>query len=144
MQIYRGRQEKKALDFQAHQSEEDAVAEREAASLKAKKIKRGGESQQSQAIADLAASGVSVGSGTAVRIAGEIASDAAEDEMQTLLYGSRRASRFEEEAGFRRSAGRRAQTGGYLNAASSLLSTGAQSNWNQNRRNRINENRINE
>ena len=110
---------------QADQAEEDAQAEREGGALRAAKIKRQGAAQRSQAISDLAAAGVNVGEGTALKIDQEIAARTNEDAMQEILYGSKRGQRFEDEARFRRRAGN-------YGAASSLLSSGAQvgRGWN--------------
>lgn len=105
-------------------AEEDAALEREAAGKRAERIRRAGGSQQSEARAALAASGVEVTAGTPVRIESEIGRRAEEDAMEELLFGERSGSRLEDEAALRRRAGKNAEREGLLSATGSVLSGG--------------------
>lgn len=130
--IYQGQQQKATAETNAELTRRQAAADQDAAVAQAEKIRRAGKAQQAEANAALAASGVSVGEGTAVRIGREIATNTEKDAMQTILSGARRAVSGEAEAGMLRSQGSAASTAGYLNAGSSLLagaSAYARSGW---------------
>jgi len=124
-QIQAGQQRKKAANFQAAQNELDAQAEREAAQVRAEKIRKQAGRVRGEAKADLAASGVSVDAGTPLRIDQEIVRTSEEEAQQEILYGGRRGGRLEQEAQGLRMAGANAQTEGYYGAASSVLAGGA-------------------
>ena len=64
--ISQGNQRQQQADYQAAQSAADAQAMREQATIDADRARKAGQRQRSQAIAQLAASGVEVGSGTAL------------------------------------------------------------------------------
>lgn len=130
--IYQGQQQKQTAETNAELTRRQAAADQDAAVAQAEKIRRAGKAQQAEANAALAASGVSIGEGTAVRIGREIVTNTEKDAMQTILSGARRAASGEAEAGMLRSQGSAASTAGYLNAGSSLLagaSSFARSGW---------------
>lgn len=106
---------------QAQQQNLQAAQERDAAVAQAEKIRRAGRATAAQADAAFAASGVSVGEGTPVRINEQITRDAEEDAYNTILTGTRRGASLDTEAGFTRRAGRNSRTAGYFGAAGSLL-----------------------
>ncbi|KAK6697409.1 hypothetical protein SNK04_013981, partial [Fusarium graminearum] len=76
---------------------------------------------RSNAIAELAASGVDVNSDTALRIDQQIVRDSEEDAFLALAGGTDRANRLDAEAQGYRNTGKQARTAGYVNAGSSLL-----------------------
>lgn len=107
------------LDLQAAQERDTAVAQ-------AEKIRRAGRSQTAAADAAFAASGVSVGEGTPVRINEAITRDAEDDAYSTILTGSRRGSTLDVESALTTQAGKNARTSGYMGAAGSLLQGASQ------------------
>ncbi|MBU4682393.1 hypothetical protein KC222_10235 [Cedecea davisae] len=119
-----GQQQKKMADYQASQAEADAQAAQAQARVEADRIRKAGRAQAAQANASLAASGVETGEGTALRITSGIAGDAEQDAYQTILNGYNQGSRLNAQAQADRFSGRNAATAGYINAGSSLLSSG--------------------
>lgn len=119
--IQQGNQQRQLAEAQAAQLDLQAAQERDAAIAQAEKIRRAGRSQAAQAEASYAASGVSVGTGTPVRINETITRDAEEDAYMTILTGDRRGQTLDTEAALNRRAGRNAQQAGYVGAASSVL-----------------------
>jgi len=100
-QIQQGQANKAALEQQARNNEAqagiDAIqAQREtvAAQEEAKRIRKAGERQASAARAQLAASGIDVGSGSAININEDITGGAESDAMNTLLTGKRRSESY--------------------------------------------------
>lgn len=116
-------------EWQSEQAKADAQAEREAADVRADKIRKLGVTQQSEAKAALAASGVEVGAGTPVRISQQIAKNAEQDAWNESLYGKRRGQRLDAEAQGYKIAGDNAMNEGYMRAGGSLLSSWSQNNW---------------
>jgi len=108
-------------DYQADQARADAQAEREAADVRADKIRKMGTKQQSEAKAALAGAGVEVGAGTPVRIAQQIQKNAEEDAQNESLYGQRKGQIKESEAQSYQIAGENAMNEGYMRAGGSLL-----------------------
>lgn len=117
-----GAQRRQMGEFQAQQAEADAVAEREAGEVRASKVRRQGKSTQSEAKAALAASGVEVGAGTPVRIAGEIARRVETDAAEEILLGTRKGRRLDQDAQLFRQGGERAYTAGQSAADSTRVS----------------------
>jgi len=111
-------------NYLAAQAAADAKAEKGAAEVEAERIRKAGKQQRAEAIAALAASGVDVNSGTALKIDQRIARDSEEDAVLTLTGGSDRALRLEAEAQGSRQAASRAQAAGYVSAAGNLLQGG--------------------
>jgi len=100
-QIQKGRSDQAALNQQAQNNDQQASldriqAEREtvAASEEAKRIRKAGERQAGAARAQLAASGIVVGDGSAININEDITGGAESDAMNTLLTGKRRSESY--------------------------------------------------
>ncbi|KDE91036.1 hypothetical protein D7Y57_05170 [Stenotrophomonas maltophilia] len=123
--VYQGEQQSKYNNYLAAQAEADSRAERGAAQVEAERILKASKRQRSEAVAALAASGVDVNSSTALKIDEEISRGAAEDAFLTLTGGNDRAARLNAEAAGARYAGQQARTSGYINAGTSLLSSGS-------------------
>lgn len=99
--------------------------EKDAAVAQAEKIRKAGRAAAASANASLAASGVAIGEGTALRINEQIYQDSESDAYTTLLTGVRRQRTNENQALMSQADGKGAKTAGYLNATSSLLSSGS-------------------
>lgn len=125
--IYGGIQQKQAADTQAELTRRQAVQEKDAAVAQAEKIRKASRQQQAEATANLAASGISVGSGTPIRISNEIYKTAEQDAYQTILSGTRAQTAGGIQAGMLESSGNNAMTTGLLSAGGSLLSGAASS-----------------
>lgn len=123
--IYGGIQQKQAADTQAELTRRQAAQNADTAVAQADKIRKAARQQQAEATANLAASGVSVGSGTPIRISNEIYKTSEQDAYQTILSGNRAQASGDIQAGMLETAGQNAATAGYLNAGSSLLSGAA-------------------
>ena len=120
-----GKQAKQTADDNAELSRRQGAQETDAAVAQAEKIRRVAALNQSEANAALAASGVSIGEGTALKINEEITKNSEQDAYATILNGTRGASTASAQASMYESAGSNALNAGYLNAGSSLLSAGA-------------------
>jgi hypothetical protein len=103
----------------------DATAEREAAGMRAHKIRGSVGDVQSAARAGFARAGVDVTRGTPATVEKEIASLAEEDALTEILYGMKRAEALDREAEFEMRAGVTAQKQASRRATGSLLSGGA-------------------
>lgn len=123
--IYSGVQQKKAMDANAELARREGNQEADAAVAQAEKIRRAGRAAASQANAAMAASGVAIGEGTALRINEQIYKDSEDDAFSTLLTGVRRQRSANDQAGLMEYEGRSARTAGFLNAGASLLSAGS-------------------
>ncbi|KAK6697199.1 hypothetical protein SNK04_014287 [Fusarium graminearum] len=110
--VQQGIETKKYNDYLANQAEADKRTAQSAAER---------EQIRSNAIAELAASGVDVNSDTALRIDQQIVRDSEEDAFLALAGGTDRANRLDAEAQGYRNTGKQARTAGYVNAGSSLL-----------------------
>lgn len=127
--IQQGNQQGAMNDYQARQGQADAQAEHEAGEVRADKVRKAGKAQQSEARASLAASGVEVGAGTAVKIVQDIGRNAEEDAQQQLLQGLRTAARLDSEAQASTIAGSNARTSGYMRAGGALFEGAIKSGW---------------
>lgn len=123
--VQQGNQQRELANQQAAQLDLQAAQERDAAVAQAERIRRAGRRQQSAADAAFAASGVSVGTGTPVRVNEQIGLDAETDAYMEILTGERRGRTLDQEARATRRAGRNAQQAGYMQAGTSLLSSAA-------------------
>ncbi|HCW18832.1 hypothetical protein [Achromobacter sp.] len=121
-----GQQQQAAANAQADQIDIQAAQERDAAVAQAEKIRRAGRRQAAEAEAAYASSGVSVGTGTPVRINESIYRDSEEDAFNTILTGERRGRSLDTEAALTRRAGANARSAGNSAATGSLLSGAAQ------------------
>lgn len=128
--IIQGQNAKATADVNAELQRREGRQEEDAAIAQAAKIRKAGAAAASRANASLAASGVAIGEGTAVRINEDIYQESESDAYSTLLTGSRRKQSAYNQAGMTESEGRNARTAGYINAGATLLSAGAQqSKW---------------
>lgn len=100
-------------------------ADKDAAVAQAEKIRKAARQQVGQANAAMAASGVSLGEGTPVRINEQIYRDSEEDAYNTILTGTRRQRSANDEAAIMRSQGSNALVGGMINAGSTVLAGAA-------------------
>ena len=119
--IMAGQQQKEAADTQAELTRRQGAQDKDAAVAQAEKIRKAARQQQAEATANLAASGVSVGAGTPLRISNEIYKTSEQDAYQTILSGNRAYGSGATQANMLESSGANAATAGYLNATSSLL-----------------------
>lgn len=122
-QLSQGSQQQDWAEYQAEQARADAQASREEGEVRAERVRRLGHRQQSEARAALAASGVEVDAGTAVRIDQQIGRDTEADAQQELLSGIRRGQRYEQDAAASEIQGSNAMTRSVL-AAGGTLATG--------------------
>jgi hypothetical protein len=120
-------------EYQKRQAEADAAVQQSEAQLQARQIRAAGDRQRSDARASLAASGVTVGTGTAELIDKEINKNAEQDALTTILSGDTRAEQIRQggkiaemnsinSANAVTTRGKNAQTAGYVNGFSSALS----------------------
>jgi hypothetical protein len=119
--IQQGREAKKMGEYQQAQAQADSQAEREAASVRADKIRKAGQAQRSAARSSLARSGVVADAGTALTIQDSIVSGSEEDALSEILSGGYRSRRLEQEGDLANRAGENAMTAGILGAGKSLL-----------------------
>jgi len=123
--IMQGMQAKETADANAELARRQGAADQDAAVAQAEKIRKAGQQQAGQANAALAASGVSIGSGTPVLIDEQIYRDSESDAMNTILTGTRQQRSANDQAALLESQGQNAQTAGFLNAGASVLAGGA-------------------
>lgn len=124
-QVYNGVKQNQIAETNAELSRRQGNQEQDAAIAQAEKIRRAGKATAGQATAAAAASGVSIGDGTPVRINEQIYNDSENDAYSTLLTGSRRKQSADDQAGVLINEGRAARTSGYLNAGATVLSAGS-------------------
>lgn len=123
--IYTGVQASNAADTNAELARRQGVQDADAAVAQAEKIRKAARAQAGAANAALAASGVSVGDGTPIRINEQIYQDSEQDAYNTLLTGSRAQRTANNQANVITAQGNSAMISGALNAGSSLLAGGA-------------------
>jgi hypothetical protein len=123
--VYQGAQAQNAADANAELQRREGEQQKDAAMAQADKIRKAARAQAGAANAALAASGVSVGDGTAVRINEQIYQDSEQDAYNTLLTGSRAQRTANNQANVITAQGNSAMISGALNAGSSLLAGGA-------------------
>ena len=124
--IEQGKSQKKWANYQADQAQADANAEAGYAQVEAAKIREAGQRQRGQARAAMAASGIKVDEGVAININEDIAQGAEEDALNAIFGGIDRQKRGYAQASADRSRGQQASTAGKINAAGTLLNSGAQ------------------
>jgi len=120
-QLAKGMAESSASSADARAQEVAAAQERDSAMVEAARIRKAGARASGAARAQLAASGVDVGSGTALLIDGDITTSAATDAEYTLLTGERRARAYQDGASQSRARGRNAMASSVLGATSAGL-----------------------
>lgn len=117
------KQQEANLKFQAEQAEADARAEAGAAQVEAMRIRKQAKMQRAQAIASAAASGIDVDSPTALKIDKDIAANAEEDAVLTIMQGKNRGSRLGQQAYASRNEASMARWAGKVNNTATLLSS---------------------
>jgi len=122
----------KMLGAQADQANADADAAAGAARVKANKIRAKGKKQAAAARAALAASGVNVDLGTSVLINDDINRQSEKDALLGIDNANDAASRLRNQATLLNMEGSAVQTAGIVNATTSVMSAGVQSNWRKN------------
>lgn len=120
-QLQQGQAARRAADAEARQQELAAAQERDAAMVEAARIRKAGDRASGAARAQLAASGIDVGSGTAVVIDEEITRESRTDAEYTLLTGSRRAGALNYSAAQSRARGKNAVSSSVLGSVSTGL-----------------------
>jgi hypothetical protein len=120
-QLQQGQAQRKAANAEARQQEIAAAQERDAAMVEAARIRKAGDRASGAARAQLAASGIDVGSGTALVIDEDITRESNTDAEYTLLTGSRRAGALNYSASQSRARGRNAVTSSVLGSVSTGL-----------------------
>lgn len=121
-----GKQANLTADAQAEQSQLDADATASAATVQADRIRRLARNQAGEANSALAASGVSVGEGTAVNINEEIYGNAEEDAVMTELNGqSQKARGYVDSSNYKQS-GAAARSAANSQSIASVLQGGGQ------------------
>jgi fermentation-respiration switch protein FrsA (DUF1100 family) len=130
--VYQGNVQKKTAEVNAELQRRQGEQDKDAAMAQAEKIRKAAQAAQGQANAAIAASGVAIGEGTPLRINEQIAKDSESDAYSVLLTGKRQQQAANDQAGLLQYQGKAAQTGGYLNATASLLSSGSSYNKWQN------------
>lgn len=129
--VYQAQETKKAAVEQENAALFEAKQEKSAAEIYAERIRRQRRAAQGEATAALAASGVKVGTGTALDIDSQIANDSAMDAYLTLMGGTNNAGRITSQARINTKAMNQQATAGYLGAAGSVLGGAGQmaSGW---------------
>lgn len=120
-QLAQGQAQKRAANADAAAQDLAAAQERDAAMVEAKRIRAAGDRASGAARAQLAASGIDVGSGTAVVIDQTVTQDAYTDAEYTLLTGERRGRAYNASAAQSRARGKGAVAGSVLGAVSTGL-----------------------
>lgn len=122
--LQQGKQGANLYGYRADQAIADAAAERGAGAVRAGKVMKAGRFQQGEVTAAYGASGIDVGSGSAIAVKEQLQRNIGEDATAQLLTGERRARSLEAQAAMDRVAGTNSITSGRLAATRSLL-TGA-------------------
>ncbi len=123
--ISSGNAQKQTADDNAEIARRNAAQDKDVAVAQAEKIRKAASIQRSAANAALSASGVDLGSGSAVKINEEITKNSEQDAYTAILSGNRSAGSSLQQASMFERSGSNAATAGFLNAGSSLLSGGA-------------------
>lgn len=123
--LYSGMQQHEAANTNAELARRQGEADKDAAVAQAERIRKATQRQVGEANAALAASGVSIGEGTPVRINEEIYKSGEDDAYSVLLTGTRRQRNASAEASIMRSQGSAALTGSLLSAGATLAAAGS-------------------
>ena len=116
-----GEQTKKAADFNARVSENNAAYDQQAAIDQATKIRKVGVEQQAEAAAGIAGSGVKIGEGTAVDISRKIGDNTETDAFNALASGRRAVQSGANTAALLRTQGSNAVSNSYIGAGATIL-----------------------
>jgi hypothetical protein len=128
-----GRRDAAMGDYQRRQADADASVAASEAQLQARQIRKAGDRQRAEARASLAASGVTLGAGSAEVIDKEIGANAEEDALMSIYQGDVRAGQirqggkladFQGQSSLAASATKSAnvKSASYINAGASALS----------------------
>ena len=120
--VAEGQAKKADAEAQANIRRQQAASVLANAQLEARRQRRDESRRQASQRARLAASGVDVGSGTALLVQQQTAADAEFEALLTEAQGGRDAGRLRQEASALEKRGRNAAIGGFLNAGGSFLS----------------------
>lgn len=123
--IENGQAAKQTANDNAEIARRNAAQDKDVAVAQAEKIRKAAAIQRSAANASLSASGVDLGTGTAVKINEEITKNSEQDAYTAILSGNRSAGSSLQQASMFETSGKNAANAGFLNAGSSLLSAGA-------------------
>lgn len=123
--IQQGNAAKAAADSQASQMDYQAALARDQGQAEAQQARRDGERTRGALVGSVAASGVTVGHGSAGMAEQDVVANAEHDAYMSILTGERQGRSAEAQAAETRRAGRAAKQAGYFGAATSLLSAGA-------------------
>jgi hypothetical protein len=119
--LYQANQASKMADQQEAQAAIDARNAAGAAELQAASIRKAASRQRAEARASLAASGVTVGEGTAEQIDTDIAVRGEQDALAAIYEGTARSGQIRASGGMAAQRSRNAATAGYINAGTSAL-----------------------
>ncbi|WP_338615546.1 hypothetical protein [Pigmentiphaga sp. CHJ604] len=119
--VYSGIQQQEAADTNAELARREAASAEATAATQAQRIRRAGRAQVGEATAALAASGVDLGSTTAIRIGEEITRNAESDAYATILSGKRQATTARDQAAVSEWQGSNAATAGVISGISTAL-----------------------
>lgn len=104
-------------EYQGRVAQDDALAQ-------AQVIRKNAREVRASATAGFAGAGVKVGEGSAQEVDRQIATDSEHDAYMSILNGDRRARGLQADAAMTRSAGKNAQTAGYVGAIGTALGAG--------------------
>jgi hypothetical protein len=122
-QIVSGMGQRKLASAQAAGDDAQAREELRGAAERAARVRMQGQKFLAEQRVQIAAGGTEVGSGSALEVGMADAGEIELDAMTEMYGGSSRASALKQQASFKRSSGVAAQTAGFVNAASTILST---------------------
>jgi hypothetical protein len=123
--LYNADTQKNTAEANAELARRQGEQEKDAAVAQAEKIRKAAQATAGQANAAMAASGVSIGEGTPLRINEKIYQDSESDAYSTLLTGTRAQASASAQSSLLESQGQSAMTAGYLNAGATVLSSAA-------------------
>jgi hypothetical protein len=123
--ISQGQQAKATGKYQQEQIAADALAAQGEAELQAIEIRKAGRRQRGAAVAAQAASGVSIGSGTAELINTEIDQGAEQDALTAIFSGRNRGRQMNASGQAARISGNNQATAGYFEGANTALRAGS-------------------
>lgn len=119
--VMQGYQQNQIAKANARLAEQDAVAERSAAAVRADQIRKAAERQRGKTVGAVAASGVRIGEGSAADAESYVTQTGEYDALSEIISGNYRGRRLENEAAISRQVGRNAVTSGWLDAGASVL-----------------------
>lgn len=134
--VYSADQQAKAAEETGRNLASQAGQAQDGAAAEAEQIRQAARRQRAAAQAAYAASGVDVGTGSAIKIDQTIAKGGEYDALNAIISGGNGAKSLTAEALTYGKAAKAARTAGYASAASTLMSAGASyaqaSGWRQN------------